>query len=250
MENQTRFDLNAALEKWQAELAAQPSLSAENRRELETHLRDTFAELKARGLSEEESFWLACRRGGQPQQLAAEFVKDYPTQAWRERLFWLMLTLLAIRLWNMIVGSLTTPFLIRSIPSKLGDRLPQWVSFYLPAWVNDLRTSSIFVSFYETINFLFVLTIVFLLVRGKNQKFKAPMDFVLKSRTRFLFYLLALVTFDYVASSSIWNALTAQTQFHSNFFFVFLNQGAGSLCLIALVVWLMPAQNRPAPKRV
>jgi len=65
MENQTRFDLNTALENWRAELAAQPSLSAENRRELETHLRDIFTELKARGLSEDESFWLARRRVGQ-----------------------------------------------------------------------------------------------------------------------------------------------------------------------------------------
>ncbi|MGA2870783.1 MAG: hypothetical protein ABSF34_16675 [Verrucomicrobiota bacterium] len=150
----------------------------------------------------------------------------------------------------MIASSLTGPFFIRSIPSKLEDWLPQWVSFYLPAWVDELSTSSIFASLYETINFLLPLTIVFLLVRGKNQKSKAAMDFILKSRTRFLFYLLALVTLDYVASSSIWNALTAQTQFHTNFSVFFLNQGAGSLCLIILAVWLMPAQNRPFQKRI
>jgi hypothetical protein len=96
----TFFDLTAALENWRAEPAAQPSLSPDDRRELETHLRDTFAELKARGLSEEEAFWLARRRVGQTHQLAAEFVKDDPTQAWRERLFWITIALLAIKLWS------------------------------------------------------------------------------------------------------------------------------------------------------
>jgi hypothetical protein len=80
MENQTRFDLNAALDNWRTEIAAQPGLSAENRRELETHLRDMFAELKSRGLSEEESFWLANRRIGRPKQLNNEFIKNSHTR--------------------------------------------------------------------------------------------------------------------------------------------------------------------------
>jgi hypothetical protein len=62
METQTRFDLNAAIANWYQELAAQPDLTAVVRRELETHLRDTVAELQARGLNNEESFWLARRR--------------------------------------------------------------------------------------------------------------------------------------------------------------------------------------------
>ena len=106
MENQTRFDLNTALENWRTELAAQPSLSAENRRELETHLRDTFAELKARGLSEEESFWLARRRIGQPQQLAAEFIKADPAQVWRERAFWMMVAAVGFYIWNALYSGL------------------------------------------------------------------------------------------------------------------------------------------------
>lgn len=70
MENQTLFDLNAAIENWRMELGAQPDFSADDRHELETHLRDSVVELKLRGLSEEESFWLASRRIGQPQKLA------------------------------------------------------------------------------------------------------------------------------------------------------------------------------------
>jgi hypothetical protein len=93
MENQTRFDLNAAVENWRSELTAQPPLTSENRRELETHLRDALTELKARGLSDEESFWLARRRVGQPQKLAEEFAKADPTKVWRERVFWMWLAL-------------------------------------------------------------------------------------------------------------------------------------------------------------
>ncbi|HEY2329803.1 MAG TPA: permease prefix domain 1-containing protein [Verrucomicrobiae bacterium] len=93
MENQTRFDLNAAVENWRHELAAQPPLTPGDRRELETHLRDSLAELKARGLSDEESFWLARRRVGQPHRLAEEFVKADPAKVWRERFYWMAVAL-------------------------------------------------------------------------------------------------------------------------------------------------------------
>jgi hypothetical protein len=93
MENQTRFDLNAALENWRQELAAQPNLTSEDRRELETHLHDTIAELRRRGLNEEESFWLARRRVGKLEQLGEEFEKADPTKIWRERVFWMAISL-------------------------------------------------------------------------------------------------------------------------------------------------------------
>lgn len=83
MENPTRFDLNAAVENWRHELTAQPPFTPDDRRELETHLRDSLAELKARGLNEEESFWLARRRVGQPQKLGEEFAKADSAKVWR-----------------------------------------------------------------------------------------------------------------------------------------------------------------------
>ena len=48
MENQTRYDLNAAVENWRNELAAQPNLASDDRRELETHLRDLISEFAAK----------------------------------------------------------------------------------------------------------------------------------------------------------------------------------------------------------
>src|SRR5450631_2113639 len=89
METQTRYDLNAAIENWRNELAAQPNLAADDRRELETHLRDAIAGFQQRGLNDEESFWLARKRVGQPKQICEEFVKANPTAVWRERIFWL-----------------------------------------------------------------------------------------------------------------------------------------------------------------
>jgi hypothetical protein len=100
METQTRYDLNAAVENWRAELAAQTGLTAEVRRELETHLRDAITGFQQRGLNNEESFWLARKRVGQPPELGEEFGKADPAKIWRERAFWNVLVLSAFQLWN------------------------------------------------------------------------------------------------------------------------------------------------------
>ncbi len=108
MENQTRYDLNAAIENWRTELAAQANLTAEVRRELETHLRDTIAGFRQRGLNDEESFWLACRRVGQPQKLGEEFVKANPAAVWRERMFWMAISLVGSYVFMIWRDLLTT----------------------------------------------------------------------------------------------------------------------------------------------
>ena len=108
MENQTRFDLNAAVENWRNELAAQPNLASEDRRELETHLRDAIAGFQQRGLNDEESFWLARKRVGQPQKLGEEFVKADSNSIWRERVFWMTAGVLALwPLWQIISSTET-----------------------------------------------------------------------------------------------------------------------------------------------
>src|SRR4051812_23637656 len=141
METQTRFDLNAAIAEWQEELAGQPDLTPVVRRELETHLRDTVTGLQGRGLSNEESFWLARRRVGRPQELSEEFAKADPAQVWRERVFWMAVALIVIHLW----GNFLNQFNQRLINPRLmhgqvfQDILPGWVLFYLPNWVRDFQ---------------------------------------------------------------------------------------------------------------
>ncbi len=85
------FDLNAAVTAWREELADQPGLSPEDLHELELHLRESYAELRAPNLSEPEAFLLARHRLGAAAPLATEFIKAEPSRAWRERLFWIML---------------------------------------------------------------------------------------------------------------------------------------------------------------
>ncbi|MFZ0828632.1 MAG: permease prefix domain 1-containing protein [Verrucomicrobiia bacterium] len=106
MENQTRFDLNVAIENWRQELAGQPSLVSDDRRELETHLRDAIAGFQQRGLNDEESFWLAHRRVGQPQQLGEEFEKADPAKIWRERVFWMWLAVFLSSTLGRLAGSI------------------------------------------------------------------------------------------------------------------------------------------------
>jgi len=96
METQTRYDLNAAIEHWRAELAAQAGLTMDVRRELETHLCDAITGFQQRGLNDEESFWLACKRVGQPPQLAAQFQECDPGKVWFQRMAWMLMGALGI----------------------------------------------------------------------------------------------------------------------------------------------------------
>ena len=73
--------MNAAIESWRAELAAQPGLTAEIRRELEAHLQDCMAAFRRRGLSELESFQMAIQRVGKPKQIGIEFKKAMKTNS-------------------------------------------------------------------------------------------------------------------------------------------------------------------------
>jgi len=112
MENKTRFDLNAAVENWRHALARQPNLTAEVCRELETHLRDAIAGYQQRGLNNEEAFWLACKRVGQPAQLGQEFIKADPAAAWRERIFWMAISLVGSYLfmtWKDLLSTWLNP---------------------------------------------------------------------------------------------------------------------------------------------
>ena len=49
----------------------------------------TVAELQRRGLNDEESFWLARRRTGQPNEISEEFAKADPAKIYRERVLWI-----------------------------------------------------------------------------------------------------------------------------------------------------------------
>ena len=138
MENQTRYDLNAAVENWRNELAAQPHLAPDDRRELETHLRDAIAGFQQRGLNDEESFWLAHRRVGQPEKVGAEFRKVSLTKTRWESLFWFAFVVLAIPMWflgKMGFHQLVVNFRdIRSFFANIDGIMALSLSMFLAGW--------------------------------------------------------------------------------------------------------------------
>lgn len=91
MENQPCFDLNDALLRWRRDLAGQPGIAAEDVRELETHLLESFAAFQRRGLSEEEAFAKAREKLGSAAEVGAEFAKAHLLRIWRDRVFWIAL---------------------------------------------------------------------------------------------------------------------------------------------------------------
>jgi hypothetical protein len=75
METTTSFDLNIALQHWLERLGQSPQVKAENLKELESHVRDSVVQLQSKGLSSEESFFVATHRAGSPTKLESEFGK-------------------------------------------------------------------------------------------------------------------------------------------------------------------------------
>jgi len=119
------FDLKAALQMWRQELSSQRNLLPDVRRELEAHLQDSFAELRGRGLSEEESFWLARRRVGELQVLNREFKIAMKTMRHRDRPP-------AVVAWAIFVVSFFLPAM---------DQMPGWKTAILQSvfWPQALQ---------------------------------------------------------------------------------------------------------------
>jgi hypothetical protein len=246
MENQTRFDLNAAVENWQNELAAQPNLASDDRRELETHLRDAIAGFQQRGLNDEESFWLARKRVGQPQQIGEEFVKANPTAIWRERAFWVAVTIFVIQLWSQTVSFFWFLFrgdlfghLLKLFPSYIG-----WLSILSSESVSELL---------PLFSFVFVIGVAMLLLRKRLNRCVEKFQFVFQSRLRFLLafgaifsaYFLLLINF---ALRSNLNEVLYST-LAKILISLWFEYALFPTILACLIIWLMPTQNRKTPKR-
>jgi hypothetical protein len=235
MENQTRFDLNAAIENWRNELAAQPNLATDDRRELETHLRDAIAGFQQRGLNDEESFWLARKRVGQPQQLVEEFVKANPAKVWRERVFWMALAGLVFNLWINLVSC---------IP--------------LHNWTNGFwGFLSAFA--YALLNYLPIIGLAIFLAKGQLSKRYHTLALISYSRWRFAVIAIALIVVTqgsqtWFNSIYVFQTLPARMQhiWPQMIYQFWINQFSylgWPIMLVALATWLLPTQNQKTPKR-
>jgi hypothetical protein len=225
METQTRYDLNAAIESWRSELAVQANLTAEVRRELETHLRDAITGFQQRGLNDEESFWLACKRVGQPPQLGEEFVKAEPTKVWRAQAFWMLSFIFLLN----TMGVFTR---------------------YFPHF--GLSNATIL---YSQLNSIALIAVGLLIVGIMRRKI-SMLTGLIGGRGRVTFVALTLILisaffhYHYEVINRAWQAkigipadpyplwkFTALTSFYP-------------VLLAVLMLWLMPTQNRKIPKCV
>ncbi|HTJ00241.1 MAG TPA: hypothetical protein VL527_15270 [Dongiaceae bacterium] len=112
------FDLNHALHRWLAQLAQSPQVRATDLSELETHVRDSVLQLHGKGLSAEESFWVATHRVGSPAQLEPEFAK-VNRKPWHLMIHGLILVLFGICCW-FLWGMLHLPEMMQGLLAKAG----------------------------------------------------------------------------------------------------------------------------------
>jgi hypothetical protein len=229
MENQARFDLNAAVENWRNELAEQPNLAADDRRELETHLRDAIAGFQQRGLNDEESFWLACRRVGQPQQLGEEFVKADPAKVWRERLFWMWLALFL----SATLGSISHSLALAVMPTKIQSG------------------ASVAFLCLEVLSILIPLALVILLAKGKLIPQFSKLLPLVENRRRLAVTALVCIALSSAIRFGAAAVFYSRAYPHSTAGWVGAASGSviNAIFLGLILVWLLPAQNQKTQQR-
>ncbi len=228
MENQTRFDLNTTIENWRQELVGQANLTAEVRHELETHLLDTVAELQRRGLNDEESFWLARRRVGQPQQLDEEFVKADPGKVWRERVFWMWMAVFL----SSTLGRLTSPIMLALVPANASEAT-------LVASMTLLLLAS-----------LIPIIIAVSLAMGKWVALFSKLTQMVGNRRHLAMAVFLCVTLSSSTQMAARAIVNSRHNIHNS---TLILQGLTStiypLIIALLLVWLMPTQIRKTSKR-
>jgi hypothetical protein len=240
METKTHFDLTSAMENWQQELRDQSHLSAETRRELKTHLCDTVTELQKRGLNDEESFWLARRRVGHPQQLDEEFVKANPAVVWRKRVLWMAAALLAVSLWTVSANIIERTIMesVNHASNPLARSQLLWRTPFQITFSFLLHNSPIFV-------------LGFFLLRGTGRIFSL-LESLFQSRSRFICVALGWLTlnqgfyvFRWLADLKNYNSGNGPIiSIWANLFLMLI----WPLTLVVLIAWLMTPQDRKTPK--
>lgn len=93
-----KFELEQKLNEWLQSMTPREEFTRADLAEMEGHLRDSWEELRRRGLSGEEAFWLASRRLGNADELGGEFEKVNSTHQMTCRLLWMVGGFLAISL--------------------------------------------------------------------------------------------------------------------------------------------------------
>jgi len=139
MENQTSFDLKAAIRNWRQNLAQSPEFRTGDVDELESHVQDSVAELEGCGLSAEEAFVIATRRVGSGPALAEEFARGNGQALWIDRGLWMIVGWAAISGFKSMAESTAQ---IAFIPTEFRTDLPLLV-WILPILVGAILLRSL-----------------------------------------------------------------------------------------------------------
>lgn len=102
------FQLESELKKWRKSLAENESIGQPEALELETHLRDSMADLSAKGLNEHEAFLVGTLRVGKAHELVAEYEKVDPQSIWRTRMLWMLGGYVAFVVAGSIISGLSS----------------------------------------------------------------------------------------------------------------------------------------------
>jgi hypothetical protein len=76
--------LESQIAEWRAYVASAPGVDGRDVAELEDHLRDQIAELRAAGLSDDEGFLVAVKRLGDVDTLSREFAREHSGRLWKQ----------------------------------------------------------------------------------------------------------------------------------------------------------------------
>ena len=134
MEAHSPFNLNQALLNWREALGASPALPSQTVEELESHLLGSLEALRAKGLSEEEAFYVAARRVGPADTLCREFAKINAVSVWSDRALWTLMGMFSGTLllscssypWRISPDSLPSPQLNSSLSPPSGPSSEPW----------------------------------------------------------------------------------------------------------------------------
>jgi hypothetical protein len=240
MESSTEFDLNASLRKWSEDLAAQPGLTPEARAELETHLQETVKELGQRGLNEEESFWLACRRVGRPRQLGEEFAKAHPSQIWKRWALWVATAMLAMRILQGAFAGVNGALTFLELHAG-----------QIPWWVEGVRDAFWDTGVGDVIGALVVVCGTILVARSPAGVSSRLWRLFFKSKQRFL--VVGALSVVVIFGLERWSEIVDRSWHIAHMDYEWVNFSGASpnsffklmfpSTLVILIVWLLPSDG-------
>jgi len=82
--NPATDSLEKQIEAWRAHLRKSQAITAQDAAELEDHLREQVASLRADGLSDDEAFLVAVKRLGAIDALTREFAREHSDRLWKQ----------------------------------------------------------------------------------------------------------------------------------------------------------------------